>query len=222
MSANLRRHSLAVTVAAWAIAAGLPAFAADPPPQSPAQSTGQPAGQSIVVVVVDTQRVLAESKAGKTIQAQMQQQVTNYQKTISKQDQELSVAQQDLQRQQSILAQDAFALKVKEFDQRVNDARKRAQEAQQKLQESQREALGKVEYAMLQVVAGLAKERGANLVLNKSTVVMFDTHFDASDEVIKRLNEKLPAVTVSFNRPAGEAPAAGAAPAKPGRPPKKK
>jgi outer membrane protein len=211
MSGNLRRYLLAVTAAMWTTAAGLPAHGADAPQAQP-----------IVVVVVDTQRVLEESKAGKTIQSQMQQQVATYQKTISKQDQELSAAQQDLQRQQAILAQDAFALKVKEFDQRVNDARKKASEAQQNLQESQREAVGKVEYAMLQVVADLAKERGANLVLNKSTVVMFDTHFDMSDEIIKRLNEKLPAVTVSFNHPAGTAPAPGAAPAKPASAPKRK
>ena len=211
MSGNSRRYLLALAVAIWVTAGGFSAKAAD-----------AAAAQPIVVVVVDTQRVLEESKAGKTIKSQMQQHVSSYQKTISKQDQELSAAQQDLQRQQAILAQDAFALKVKEFDQRVNDARKKAQEAQQSLQESQREAIGKVEYAMLQVVADLAKERGANLVLNKSTVVMFDTHFDMSDEIIKRLNEKLPAVTVSFNHTAGAAPAPGAAPAKPASAPKKK
>src|ERR1700692_2426406 len=115
MSAKMRRHILALAVAAWTVGVAGPAsLAAD-----------QPAGQSLVVVVVDTTRVLQESKAGKTIQSQMQQQVSVYQKTITKQDEELSAAQQDLQRQQTILAQDAFAVKLKEFDQRVNDARKR-------------------------------------------------------------------------------------------------
>jgi outer membrane protein len=209
MSAKLRRHIFASAVAVWAVSAVVPAsLAAD-----------QPAGQSLVVVVVDTTRVLQESKAGKTIQSQMQQQVSVYQKTITKQDEELSAAQQDLQRQQTILAQDAFAVKLKEFDQRVNDARKRAQEAQQSLTESQRGAVATVEDAMLHIVADLAKERGANLVLNKSTVVMFDTHFDVTDDIIKRLDEKLPAVTVSFNR-TGQATPAAAGAAKPA--PKKK
>jgi Skp family chaperone for outer membrane proteins len=204
MSARLRRHIFALAVAAGAIGAAAPAsLAAD-------------AGQPLVVVVVDTSRVLQESKAGKTIQSQMQQQVSTYQKTITKQDEELSAAQQDLQRQQTILAQDAFAVKLKEFDQRVNDARKRAAEAQQNLTESQRAAIGTVEDAMLHIVADLAKERGANLVLNKTTVVMFDTRFDVTDDIIKKLDEKLPAVTVSFNR-AGQAatPAPAGAAAKP-------
>ena len=90
MSAKLCRYFFALAVAAGAVGTAGPAvLAAD-----------QPAGQSLVVVVVDTSRVLQESKAGKTIQSQMQQQVTTYQKSISKQDEELSAAQQDLQRQQ--------------------------------------------------------------------------------------------------------------------------
>jgi outer membrane protein len=218
MFAKLRRTGLAATLAAGvAVAAGLPAHAADQPGVQP------------VVLVVDMQRVLQESKAGKMIQSQMQQQVSSYQKNLAKQDQELAATQQDLQRQQSILAQDAFAIKVKEFEQRVADASKRAQEAQQNLSESRNEAGGKVDNAMLQVIDGLAKERGANLILNRGAVVMFDVRMDVSDEVIKRLDEKLPAVTVSFNRPAAAAAGAGAgagtaaAPAgKPGAPPKKK
>jgi outer membrane protein len=217
MFAKLRRSTLAAMLAAGAAIAGAPAHGAD-----------QPTVQPVVVLVVDMQRVLQESKAGKMIQSQMQQQVSSYQKSLAKQDQDLAATQQDLQRQQSILAQDAFALKVKEFEQRVADASKRAQEAQQNLSESRNEAVGKVDAAMLQVIDGLAKERGANLILNRNAVVMFDGRMDVSDEIIKRLDEKLPAVTVSFNRPAGGgtgAPAngaAGAAAAKPGAPPKKK
>jgi Skp family chaperone for outer membrane proteins len=211
MSAKLRRNIFALAAAAWvAGAAGSAVLAAD-----------QPAAQSLVVVVVDTSRVLQESKAGKMIQSQMQQQVGTYQKSITKQDEELSTAQQDLQRQQAILSQDAFAVKLKEFDQRVTDARKRAQEAQQNLAESQRGAVATVEDAMLHIVADLAKERGANVVLNKTTVVMFDTRFDVTDDIIKRLDEKLPAVTVSFNRTGGQALPAAAAPSK-AAPPKKK
>src|SRR5258708_36683799 len=203
---KLRRSLLAVIVAAGAVAAGLPAHVGD-----------QPVVHPVVVLVVDMQRVLQESKAGKMIQSQMQQQVSTYQKSLAKQDQDLAATQQDLQRQQSILAQDAFALKVKEFEQRVNDASKRAQEAQQTLSDSRNEAVGKVDTAMLQVIDGLAKERGANLILNRGAVVMFDVRMDVSDDVIKRLDEKLPAVTGSFNRPAGGGAApAGAAPGAPG------
>src|ERR1700732_1544996 len=115
MSGTIRRYSLAVMLAALAALAGLPAHSAD-----------QPVVQPVAVLVVDMQRVLQESKAGKMIQSQMQQQVSAYQKTLAKQDQELAATQQDLQRQQSMLAQDAFAAKVKEFEQRVADASRRA------------------------------------------------------------------------------------------------
>jgi outer membrane protein len=212
MSVNLRRFSLALMLATVTHGGGVPAVAADTP------ASGQP----LVLMVVDTQRVLQESKAGKAIQSQMQGQVANYQKSLARQEEELSTAQQDLQRQQSILAQDAFAVKVKEFDQRFNDARKRAQEAQQSLSESQREAIGKVESTMVQVVTELAKERGANLILNNSAVVIFDVNLDVSAEVLKRLDAKLPALTVNFKSSSGATPASGATATKPAAPVKKR
>src|ERR1700737_2525226 len=91
------------------------------------------APSSLVVLVVDARRVMIDSKAGKAIQTQMQQQFATYQKNISQQEQELVSAQQELQRQQTILSQDAFAAKAKEFDQRIADARRKAQEAQGEL-----------------------------------------------------------------------------------------
>jgi hypothetical protein len=67
----------------------------------------------------------------------------------------------------------------------------------------------------------MAKEHGANIVLDKSTVLLFDSHLEITDEVMKRLDEKLPNVTVVFSSPGSQAPAAPA-PAKPATPPKKK
>jgi outer membrane protein len=52
--------------------------------------------------------------------------------------------------------------------------------------------------AVLQILNDVAKERSANLVLDKAVVVMFDNSADVTDEVIKRLDEKLPTMTVSF------------------------
>jgi outer membrane protein len=184
---------------------------------------------SLVVLVVDARRVMIDSKAGKTIQTQMQQQFASYQKGISQQEQELVTAQQDLQRQQTILAQDAFAAKAKEFDQRIADARRRAQEAQGELARAEGQAQDKERLALQEILAAIAKEHGANIVLDKSTVLLFDGHFEITDEVMKRLDEKLPNVTVVFSSPgspapasAAQAPAAAKAPAKPATPPKPK
>jgi outer membrane protein len=179
-----------------------------------------PAAQPISVIVVDSHRVLAESKAGKAIDTQMQAKATSYDKSFAQEEQDLAAVEQELRRQQTILAQDAFAAKAKDFDQRVYDARRKVQASKLELSRAQNTAENALMKTVLQILNDLAKERGANLVLDKSVVVMFDNAYDVTDEVIKRLDDKLPTMTVSFVPvdPGSVAPAldgTASAPAKP-------
>jgi Skp family chaperone for outer membrane proteins len=213
MQAKWCRHVVLSLVGAAAVAGGVGAQAAD----------GQP---GVVALIVDARRIMIDSKAGKAIQAQMQQQASAYQKSVGQQEQELIAAQQELQRQQTILSQDAFEAKRKEFEQRYAEARKRAQDAQNELLRAEQQAQDKERATLQEVLTGLAKERGANFVFDKSTVLLFDGHFDVTDEAMKRFDEKLPTVTVNFTS-GGAAPASPGAPAAPAAggktpPPKKK
>jgi hypothetical protein len=76
---------------------------------------------------------------------------------------------------------------------------------------------------MLKIITGISKERKANLVFQRSELVLFDQGFDVTDEVLQKLDEQLPTLTVNFVAPvAGPAPPVqpAAAPAQPA--PKKK
>jgi outer membrane protein len=188
MSATFARGAAVALLTLLISASGFAAGAASPPT----------AAQAAAIIVVDSHRVLAESKAGKAIYTQMQAKATAYDKSFAQEEQELASVQQELQRQQSILAQDAFAQKARDFEQRVNEARRKVQASKIELSQGQNEAEKTVMKAVLQILNELAKERNANLVLDKAVVVMFDNNYDVTDEVIKRLDEKLPTMTVSF------------------------
>ena len=216
------RFAIAPLSAAAVAFSAFAAHAADVPPD-PASAV-----PSISVMVVDSQRVMQQSKAGKIIQTQVKQRADTYQKGIAKQEAELSAAQQDLQKQQAILAQDAFAAKVKEFEGRFGEARRKAQQSQQELVQGENEARGKELVALRQILEDLARERHANLVLDRAAVMIFDEHFDVTEEVIKRLDQKMPTLTVSFpdlsqaQASAPAAPGAQSAPAAPAAPNTKK
>lgn len=183
-----------VTIATLFAALAAPAVAIAAPPVS--------------VIIVDTQRVLEESKAGKALQSQMREKVQTYQKGISQQDQQFYSERQELERQRSILGQEAFQAKAKDFEQRIGDASKKAQETQRQIAQGEAQARGKIGSATEEVVQQLAKEHNATLVLPKQTVIFFDPGFDVTDETIKRLDQSLPTLTVTF--PTGTAAPAGA------------
>jgi len=111
--------------------------------------------------------------------------------------------------------------KGREFQQKVNDLERNVQGKRQALEKSNGEALSKIQEEMLKIIADIAKQRKANLVFQRADLVLFDQAFDVTDEVLQKLDEQMPAMTVNFvvptpppssSAPASQPAAAGAAP----------
>jgi outer membrane protein len=200
-----------------------PAPAANPTPapaQVPAPAPAPaplPAPQNINVVVVDVQALLQNSKAAKMVRSQMEQKRNEYTKEISSAEEKLRAQRDALQRQQASLSADALNKKAREFQQKVNDLDRDVQSKRAALEKSNNEALGKIQQIMLKIIADIARQRHANLVLQRSDLVLFDQSFDATDEVMQKLDEELPVLTVNFARP--EPVPATAEPTEPAPPP---
>jgi Skp family chaperone for outer membrane proteins len=54
-----------------------------------------------------------------------------------------------------------------------------------------------VKNALLDVVSEVAHERGANLVIVKQQALWTDQPLDITDEVLKRLDQKMPKINVA-------------------------
>ena len=207
-------------LAAWGGGIG-DALAQAPPAPAPAPGT-QPA---LTIMVVDVQSLLQNSKSAKMVRQQIEQKRAEYAKEISHQEETLRQERDSLQRQQSSLSADALNQKGREFQQKVNDLDRSVQSKRQALERSNAEALEKIQEVMLKIITDIAKDRKANMVFQRSELVLFDQNFDVTDEVLQKLDEQLPTLTVNFVAPvvpgaAAAQPAAAAADQTP--PPKKK
>jgi outer membrane protein len=200
--------------------AGSPGYAADPPPApAPAAALQAPAP---TLIVIDFERILLESKAGKSVTQQLQQRAGTFQKTFQQQEADLNTAQQELVRQQSILAQDAFSAKARDLQRRFDELREKEAQANAGLQQSNHDAIVRIQQTIKPILEDIMKERGANVVLNRGAVTLIsDDRFDITEDALKRLDEKLPTLTVSIAEPtaqpaaAAKPPAAAPAPAAP-------
>lgn len=67
---------------------------------------------------------------------------------------------------------------------------------------------------MVKIITDIAKDRKANLVFQRSELVLFDQGFDVTDQVLQKLDEQMPTLTVNFVAPVvANAPDQGATPA---------
>ena len=86
---------------------------------------------------------------------------------------------------------------MRDFQSRYDTLDNRVQATRQALQQSYNDAMTKVENTALQIISDIAAERKANLVVAKAAVLFEAPELDITQEVIKRLDVKLPQVQLA-------------------------
>ena len=194
-----------VFTAALVGAVGFSAIAAA---QTPAAALTPP-----TVAVVDQQRVLVESAAGRSIQAQLEVESRKFRDQYTRLEDELKTAENDIVRQRAVLSPEAMNEKQQELQRKRAEDQRIIQERQEALTKGQKDAVDVVGDNMRDIIQQISAERHIGMVLNKGVVLsMADKNMDITDDVVQRLNTKLPSVAVTVAPPGSvAAPASKAA-----------
>lgn len=147
--------------------------------------------------VIDMQLLQRESSATKSIQAQLAKRDAAYKQELTKQENELRKVEQELSQQRALISPEAFAERRRQFEQRVNNLQRDGQNRKRELDKSFATAMRTVENVLKDIVEQMVKEKRLTLVLNKGHAIYASAEYDITDEVMKRLNAKLPSVNVA-------------------------
>jgi Skp family chaperone for outer membrane proteins len=144
-----------------------------------------------VIAIVDVQRVLAKSKAVKSLTDQIEARRGAYQAQLRKSEEALRKEGQELSRQRSVLSAEAFAKKRAALEQKAGELQREARKGKRRFDSLFNQGMTKVQNALAKVSAEIAQERGIDLVLSKIGVVIVKPKFEITDEILKRLNSKI-------------------------------
>ncbi len=189
-------------------------FAHEPVAPSP---SAPPPSATTVVVIADINQILRDAKSAKDVQKQIDKAMANFSKEVSTSENELQRMRDELVRERSTLSPDAFSAKTRQYQQRFDVLDRSVQARRQALQQSYNDAMTKIENTALHIIAQIAGERKANMVLTRAAVLFSANNLDITAEVTKRLDDMLPTMTVKLPQPAAPLPSAPqpAAPAPP-------
>ncbi len=151
----------------------------------------------IPIAIIDVQWILRESKAVKSIRDQITKFGSKFEEEIEKDRNEIRKANQELARQRTILAPEAFAEKRRKFEQRVVEVQRLVQQRQRQLDKSRNEAMIAVNKAYTGIVSGLANEKNLALIIRKNQTAFSVKTLDVTNDVLARLDKKLPTVKVA-------------------------
>ena len=149
--------------------------------------------------IIDINRVLTESKASKDASIQIEK----IQKTVEEKanDKDLSIIaeREKLIEQQSVMAPEAFEVKVADFEKKVQSHQLERQDEFRKLDKMVQDARSEILELVKPILKDYSNELGITIILEKNSVILSADSMDMTDEVIKRLNKKLPKIKVKLD-----------------------
>jgi outer membrane protein len=148
----------------------------------------------VVIGIVDVEQIMQDSKAAKSIRAQFDQQKKAFEAEVIKQRKLFNDAKQKLGAQQSTMTQADFQKKVDDLSKQGAQIEKNLTQRQNQLEDSVTRSRNQVFDAMRLVAADVAKDRGLTLVIQKGATLVYDASTEITDDVLKRLDAKLPSV----------------------------
>lgn len=151
-----------------------------------------------VVMIVDFEGIMREASAMQDMTKQIKTRQQSYQQEIEKRQQGLRKEEQEIAQQRTLLSADVIQQKQKEFQQKVADFQKFAQGRNRILDQALNESRVKFQKTLIEVIADVAEQRKATLVLHKSQVILHANAMDASKEVFDLVNKAMPTLTVEF------------------------
>lgn len=157
------------------------------------------------ILVIDRTAILRGSKVGENIAKQVKAYTEAAEKEFKGESNSLKAEGQKLQQQLAILAPNVKKQKIAAFEKRQSAFQKKVQERQDEIQGGVVQARQEVEKALGPILQGIMSERGANLLMDRSAIVLGTVDIDVTALAIDRLNKKMSTVKVSLVKPPKDA-----------------
>lgn len=165
---------------------------------APVAASANDDAKSGKIAVVDIPFLVANSKAGKSIRAQIDSKRDAYRKDIDKQEADLNKQGQQLKAEQKNLSKDEFLKRYKALDEKAKKGQKAVFERTKAFEKAYVTSLEKLREHIVKIIADMAGKRGVALVLNRQEIVLVDAKMDLTKEVLAALDAKVTNIPVNI------------------------
>jgi outer membrane protein len=147
------------------------------------------------VAVINLQRLLSETSAGKKVKENLAGFSKNRQALMEMEEKELRRMEEDFVKQSSVLSPAAKREREEQFRRRMQEYQQKASELNREVQEKQKDVLEGFRDKSETVVAKVAKRLGLQVVVDRSKggpTIYHEEGLDISGQVIEEFNREYP------------------------------
>ncbi len=146
------------------------------------------------VVIIDFMEIQRTSLAGKDLLRQAESYRAELEAEQQRIQQDLRSTQETLGRQRELMTEDAFAEKARAEEQRLATAERDLRDRSNRIQIAARRADRELQSALTPIYQSIMGARGANMIMDRSQMILSGPGMDVSRDVIEQLDAALPAL----------------------------
>lgn len=151
-----------------------------------------------VIVILDLGKILGNSKAMADVNSQVKILEEEFRTNGAAREKQLKEEREELNRQRVILPPESFEKKKKDFNKKALNFKNEMQSKLKQLSYSRSVSIRTIEKAMEPIVAKIAKDVGASMIVEQKQILFGEKTLDISDRVAADLNAKLSHVPVTL------------------------
>ena len=138
--------------------------------------------------VIDSQKILMTSDAGKAVQAVINKEGRKMEADLKKTGAEIEKSKEQLEKEAMVMSREVRDQKERELRIKINDIKTQQKKFRQKLQVIEREKLDEIRKDILAVAQEIGKKEGYLLIIENVGVLYSPTSIDITDQLIKKYN----------------------------------
>jgi len=156
-------------------------------------AAGPAIAQGLKIAVIDVNKVLNESEAGKVARKKMEDRYEELKKKVDSLSEEAKKMKEEIDKQKILLGKEKLKAKEDALAAKVAELRKVSKESEDEMQRRQRDLTRDVLKVIEGQVDKIVKEEKIDLVLERSSgVVHFDPSLDITAKVLALVNKEKP------------------------------
>jgi outer membrane protein len=140
--------------------------------------------------VVDFQKILETSTAGKSIQSQLKNQNEKMTGDLQKKGEEIETIRKRLERESMVMSKEMREDKEREQRIKLNDFRNLQKKYRSELQKLQVQLMQQLQTEVTRITQEIGKKEGYLLIMDKRGVIYSPNSVDLTDKIIQKLNAK--------------------------------
>ena len=141
--------------------------------------------------------VLNESVAGKKAQDFLKKKLENGLKKLKEKESKIQEEEKKIIQQKKLITPEEYKKKVTELRNKVSSLQKERNSLLESISENRKKARNELLKNLNPILKEYMKEKNIRMVLDKKSILLSDEKLDITQDIIKRLNEKLKSIKLN-------------------------